>query len=234
MTGARPSLQHEGSRARPQDGYTRFVNLMKFALPSMAFVIIVAVLFWPNFVSTGKQATDVVRDALTPAGLRNFAMESPVFVATDDQNRPYRLTATKARQIDRDATIVALDDPKAKIELTAGDHVRISARLGQFDRNRNRLTLSGDVNVFHSRQYRFRTAKATFDMKTNSAWGGSRVFAEGPKATIAAQGFLVIDKGMTVKFTGKTRVVLNLDREDLKNPSGNRDRVSAGMLELGQ
>lgn len=211
MTDAARSRQYREARARQRDGYTRFVNAMKFALPSLAFTIIVAALFWPNFVNTGKQAADVARDALTPTGLQNFTMESPVFVATDDRNRPYRLTATRARQVDHKATTVALDDPEANLELTGGVQVRIEAGRGRFDRNRNRLRLSGDVNVYHGSEYRFRTAEATFDMKSNTAWGGREVHATGPEATVAAQGFRIVDKGMTVIFTGKTRAMLRLD-----------------------
>lgn len=211
MTSASRSRRHREAPARRRDTYTRFVNLMKFALPSLAFVIIVAALFWPDFVNTGKQASDAARDALTPTGLRNFAMESPVYVATDDRNRPYRLTATKARQVSHKATTVALDDPEAKLELTGGVQVRIKADSGRFDRDRNRLMLSGDVNVYHGSTYRFRTAEATFDMKSNTAWGGRDVFATGPDATVAAQGFLIVDKGMTVIFSGKTKATLRLN-----------------------
>ena len=212
MTVPGRSRRHRTARARQRDGYTRFVNLMKFALPSLAFTIIVAALFWPQFVSTGKQASDVARESLTPSGLRNFTMESPIYVATDDRNRPYRLTATRARQVDREATTVALDDPEATLELTGGVQVRIAADRGRFDRAGNRLTLSGDVNVYHGGGYRFRTEEATFDMTSNTAWGGRAVHVEGPETTVAAQGFLILDGGMTVKFTGKTRATLRLDR----------------------
>ena len=211
-------LRREGDgRARPRDGYTRFVSTMKFALPSLAFAIIAAALFWPNFVSTGKQATDIARDSLTPTGLRNFTMESPVFVSTDDRNRPYRLTATRARQVDHKATTVVLDAPEAKIVLDGGVQLRIEAEQGRFDRDSNRLTLTGNVNVFHGRNHRFRTAEATIDMKNNRTWGRREIHATGPEMTVAAEGFAIDDKGMTVRFTGRTRATLHLDRADLKD-----------------
>lgn len=219
---------------RPRDRYTRFVNTMKFALPSLAFVIIIAVLFWPSFMSTGQQAKEVARDTLTPKGLRNFEMDAPVYEATDDKNRPYRLTATKARQTSRTSTMVTLDDPKANIKLADGDRVKISARVGKFDRKKNRLTLSGDVNVHHDRNYSFRTARATIDMKSKAAWGQKQVYASSPKATVSAQGFRIINNGSTVIFTGKTKVVLNLDKQDLKDMSGNERQKPEGARGSGQ
>lgn len=233
MTEAGPRRYRE-ARVRQRDGYTRFVNAMKFALPSLAFVIIVAALFWPNFVNTGKQARDVALDALTPAGLRSFSMEAPVFVATDDRNRPYRLTATRAHLVDHKATTVALDDPEAKIELAGGVLVRIEAIHGRFDRDSNRLTLSGDVKVDHGSDYRFRTAEATFDMESSTAWGVRRVVANGPETIVAAEGFRITDKGMTVIFTGKTRATLRPNRA---NPNGVPAGSAAGPatpLEFGQ
>ncbi len=235
MTDTSRSRRRREGPARQQDAYSRFVNAMKFALPSLAFLMIVAALFWPNFVNTGKQAGDVARDALTPSGLRNFAMEAPVYVATDDRNRPYRLTATRARQVNhKTATEIALDDPEATLELGGGVRVRIEAKNGRLDRDRNRLTLSGDVNVHHGRNHRFRTAEATIDMKTNSAWGGRAVHATGPETTVAAQGFLIVDRGMTVMFTGKTRAILRLDRKGPEDFSGESAGEPATMRGLGQ
>ena len=220
--------------ARPRDRYSRFVNTMKFALPSLAFVLIVAALFWPTFVSTGKQAKDVARDALTPTGLRNFEMEKPVYEATDERNRPYRLTATKARQTSRNAALVTLDDPKAKFRLEGGDHVQISARVGKFDRTKNKLTLIGDVNVHHDRNYSFRTSEATFDIKGKSAWGTKPVYASTPKATVTAEGFRIMDKGATVIFTGKSKVVLNVDSQDMKEMTGGNRQTPEGARRSGQ
>lgn len=234
MTDAGRSRRLREARARQRDAYTRFVNAMKFALPSLAFVMIVAALFWPNFVDTGKQARDVARDALTPTGLRNFAMEAPVYVATDDRNRPYRLTATRARQVNHRTTTIALDNPEAVLELSGGVRVRIEADIGRFDRNRNRLTLSGDVKVYHGRNHRFRTAEATVDMKTKTAWGGRDVYATGPETTVAAEGFLIADRGMTVMFTGKTRAVLRPDRKRGKAHSGEGAGAPATMRGFGQ
>ena len=234
MNAASQSRRLPDTRARPQDAYTRFVNTMKFALPSLAFVMIVAALFWPNFVNTGKQAGDVARDALTPTGLRNFAMEAPVYVATDDQDRPYRLTASRAHQVNHKTTTIALDDPEAMFELGGGVHVRIEARNGRFDRDRNRLKLSGDVTVHHGGNHRFRTAEATIDMKTNTAWGGRDVYATGPESTVTAQGFLIVDRGMTVMFTGKTRAMLRLDRKGSGDLSGGSAGEPATMRGLGQ
>ncbi len=206
--------------ARPRDAYTRFVTLMKLALPGLAFLIVVAAVFWPQFVRTGTEAAESAGAAPTAAGLRNSAMEAPVYVATDDSNRPFRLTALRARDISGNGRIVALDRPQAKLRLADGDHVSVRAREGRFDRSDRRLTLFGEVDLEHGGGYRFRTAEATLDMKTNTAWSGQAVRAAGPEATVAAEGFLTVDRGQTVMFTGRTRAILRLADESPKGADG--------------
>jgi lipopolysaccharide export system protein LptC len=60
------------------------------------------------------------------------------------------------------------------------------------------------------------------NLKDKSAWGDKPVYAKGPKATVQSQGFKVVDNGQTVIFTGKAKVVLNLDKQDMKDLSGER------------
>lgn len=234
MTGARQPQRQREARARQRDAYTHFVNTMKFALPSLAFLIVVAVLFWPNLVSTGKQAVDIARDSLTPGGLRNFSMEGPVFVATDDRNRPYRLTATEASQVNHTATVISLKEPQAEIELSGDGHIRISALSGRYNRKKNQLALAGDVNFSDDRKFSVRTAEATIDLEKKAVWSKSPVVAEGDRGTVAAQGFEVVDRGMTVIFTGRTKVVLSADGEAPRALPRQSNGMSAGISGSGQ
>ena len=56
----------------------------------------------------------------------------------------------------------------------------------------------------------------------NRAWGDKPVIAHGPKGTIEASGFRVEDKGQTIIFTGKAKVLLRLDEQDMKDMGGTR------------
>ncbi|MCW5774283.1 MAG: hypothetical protein KIT16_21755, partial [Rhodospirillaceae bacterium] len=61
----------------------------------------------------------------------------------------------------------------------------------------------------------------------NRAWGNRPVVAHGPKGTIESQGFRIEDKGQTIYFTGKTRVTLRLDSQDMKDMTGDSARKGA-------
>jgi lipopolysaccharide export system protein LptC len=74
--------------------------------------------------------------------------------------------------------------------------------------------------VFHDANYTFRTERAIVDTEKKLAWGDKPVVATGPKGTIESKGFRIIDKGATIIFTGKTKVLLHLDDQDMKDITG--------------
>jgi lipopolysaccharide export system protein LptC len=207
---------------RAHDRYSRFVGFAKFVLPGIACMLLLTSVFWPNFSGTKKHIERTVKDSFSPDAFRNFEMLSPTYFSTDENNRPYQLNAKSARQLDRNSDDVNLVSPKARIRLKKGNWVSVSAHNGMYSQKKQLLTLSGNVYLLHDANYTFRTEKATVNLKEKSAWGDKPVFAKGPKATIRAQGFRVIDNGQTVIFTGKAKVVLNLDKQDMKDLSGER------------
>jgi lipopolysaccharide export system protein LptC len=203
-----------------RDGYSNFVGWMKLALPTSAFLIIMLVILWPNFTGTKKQVANITRDSFDASLLRNFEMLAPVFFGTDEKNRPYRLRARKARQSKTKASIVSLEEPRANLKLDKGKGLIVSAKSGKLDQKKNVLQLRGNVNIYHDANYTMRTQLMTVNLKDREAWGSKPVSVRGPKAKIDAQGFRILDKGQTVIFTGKTRVVLNMDKQDMREITG--------------
>lgn len=218
-----PSMPKQLARLRRQpnsDGYSYFVGWMKLALPLSAFLIIMVVILWPNFSGTKTQVANITRDSFDSSLLRNFEMLAPVFFGSDEKNRPYRLQARTARQSKNSASIVSLDEPRAKLKLEKGNGVIVSAKNGLLDQKKKILKLSGNVNIYHDANYTMRTQLMTVNLQDREAWGTKPVSVRGPKANIDAQGFRIMDKGQTVIFTGKTRVVLNMDKQDMREMTG--------------
>lgn len=205
---------------RARDRYSRFVGMAKFVLPGIACLLLLSAVFWPNFSGTKRHIERTVKDSFSPSAFRNFEMLSPTYFSTDEQNRPYRLNAKSARQLDRTSDNVNLVAPKARIRLKKGNWVSVTARSGLYSQKKQLLTLTGNVYLLHDANYTFRTEQATVNLKDKSAWGNKPVFAKGPKASVQSEGFRVIDNGQTVIFTGKAKVVLKLDKQDVKDLSG--------------
>lgn len=220
MDGNAPGtgLEHLPKRVRKRSVgvYSRFVGMMKYLMPVLAVVLLAAVFFWPQFISTKKQATNSVLQTFKPDDLNNFQMVAPNFVGTDDKNRPYRVTAELARMENRDSDIIKLQKPKADITLENGQWIAVTARDGVFHQKDKQIELIGDVNVYHDAGYTFKTEYAHIDVTNGTAEGNKPVAASGPKGTLTAEGFKITDKGKTVVFTGKSRVVFNVNDQDTK------------------
>lgn len=208
---------------RPRlDRYSRLLGLAKIVLPASGLGLLAVALLWQDIMPSAVSKGGVPRLGLE--ALRQHEMSAPKFVGTDDKNRPYQVEAKSARLANAKSDTVILDRPKASATLESGSWVAVTSRTGEFNQKTRVIVLNGDVEVFHDANYTFRTEQATFDTTKNRAWGDRPVVAQGPKGTIESQGFRIEDKGQTVIFTGKTRVLLKLDSQDMKDMTGQRKR----------
>lgn len=199
------------------DRYSFFVFIMKFILPGLAIVTLAIALLWPTLNQAQKTIRDSAKIKVSPDQIKNFEMLAPKLVGTDKDNRPFRISAKSARQASAKADSVTLIEPKANMTLEKGRWVALSAKRGVYSQKKKTLHLSGNVNLYHDANYTFKTEDAIVDMNGRNAWGNKPVSGSGPSATIHAQGFRTYDRGGRVVFTGKSRVVLYLGKNNLGN-----------------
>ncbi len=198
--------------------YSRLVGLAKVVLPGTGLAILAVALLWQDIVP--QAITKRIAPAIGLESLRQHEMSAPKFVGSDEKNRPYQVEAKSARLAHAKSDIVILEQPKASVTLESGNWVAVTSRDGEFNQKTRMISLVGDVYVFHDANYTFRTERATVDTEKKRAWGDKPVVATGPKGTIEAKGFRIEDKGATIIFTGKTKVVLHLDDQDMKDITG--------------
>ena len=84
--------------------------------------------------------------------------------------------------------------------------ITIQAKNGNF-LNQNNIVLENDV-VFKSDKFKIYSSKVLFDKKNQTAYSknDSTFVSEG--TTIKSKGFEIIDKGNTIQFYGKTKIIL--------------------------
>jgi len=84
--------------------------------------------------------------------------------------------------------------------------ITIQAENGNF-LNQNNIVLENDV-VFKSDKFKIYSSKVLFDKKNQTAYSkkDSTFVSEG--TTIESKGFEIIDKGNTIQFNGKTKIIL--------------------------
>ncbi len=96
-------------------------------------------------------------------------------------------------------------NPKFTIN-NANEIITIQAEKGNF-LNKNNIVLENNV-VFKSDKFKIYSSKVLFDKKNQTAYSkkNSTFISEG--TTIESKGFEITDKGNTIQFNGKTKIIL--------------------------
>lgn len=202
----RPILE---TRARPRHtgSYSRFVQMMKVLLPSAAVLLIVLIMVWP-YLRTEDLRFRLSFAAMIADQTEDPSMVNPRYLGIDKDNQSYSITADLARKLEKGSMSVELEMPKADITLEDGTWLVLTAKNGVFQRSQKTLNLAGAVNLFHDSGYEFRTSEARIDLEKGIADGAAAVRGQGPFGDLKAEGFRLLDKGKTILFTGKSRMVI--------------------------
>ena len=96
-------------------------------------------------------------------------------------------------------------NPKFTIN-NANEIITIQAEKGNF-LNNNNIVLENNV-VFKSNKFKIYSSKVLFDKKNQTAYSkkNSTFISEG--TIIESKGFEITDKGNTIQFNGKTKIML--------------------------
>jgi lipopolysaccharide export system protein LptC len=175
--------------------YTRFVGIMKRALPLGAAALLAAVLAY----SLQPRLQDGKRVAMTFQKLgfninHDLMMTKPKLTGVDGNGNPYVVTAEDAIQDAHDSKRAQLRKVEADLTTKSGTWVNLTATHGLLDDTRARLWLSGIIDVFSDNGYEAHTTAASIDMNTGSVVGNKFVWGQGVFGTFHADKFW-IDRG---------------------------------------
>ena len=170
-------------------------------------LLIALILVWP-YLKTEDIRFRISFAALTADQTEDPSIVNPRYIGIDKDNQSYSITADLARKLAQGSMSVELEMPKADITLEDGSWLVVTAENGVFKRTEKTLNLIGAVNLYHDSGYEFRTAKARIDLAKGIADGDTPIRGQGPFGDLQAEGFRLIDKGKTIIFTGKSKLVL--------------------------
>ncbi len=205
----RARLPAMSNRQRPRDlrWYSRFVQMMKVLLPAVAALLVVLILVWPYLRSEDLRFR-LSFAALTAGETEDPSMVNPRYLGIDGENQAFSITADLARRLAEGSSAVELEMPKADITLSDGTWLVVTAQSGVYKQIKKTLELTGAVNMFHDSGYEFKTSKARIDLEKGLAEGDAAVKGQGPFGDLSGEGFRFIDKGKTIIFTGKSKLVI--------------------------
>lgn len=188
--------------------HAKRIAQLRIVLPVLALLLLTAVFIWP--VAAGRRLIAMPPAPATP----QLSMDNPRFTGTDEQNRPFTLSATRATQQPQDLMQLDLVAPQAQMTGTDGQPVNGTASVGRFDQSKKRLWLGGTVQLEQKNPQsgdilHFNTTELFADLSAHTVWGNQPARLTGGFGTIEGQGFQVFDGGKVLLFTGPSRAILN-------------------------
>jgi lipopolysaccharide export system protein LptC len=172
--------------------YSRFVGVMKRALPAAAFAVIAAVL---AFFFVARQPTKLSMTYEKLGSIENdLAMIKPRLTGTDGEGNPFVITADAAIQDANNPKKARLRKVEADLALDKNGWVNADAANGVVDMRAGSLELGGGINVFSDAGYALHSQSASLDLNKWIMHGHSEVTGQGPMGTMRADQFLY-DRG---------------------------------------
>jgi lipopolysaccharide export system protein LptC len=221
--GRPPMLQATrdwGARARATirqtKRYSRFVTIMKRALPLAAVALLAAVLVYA--LQPRQESRQRVAMTFERLGIVNddLAMMKPRLTGTDDEGDPYVVTAEQAIQDKRDSRRAALKTVEGDVTLKDGSWITTLAPAGVLDARRRHLALDGAISVYSDSGYEIHTTAANVDMRTAIITGNHAVAGQGPMGTFRADRFRIDRRARMVFLYGNVHMII--DHKIAKHP----------------
>ncbi len=186
---------------------SRFVGVMKFALPTIAALLVAAVVIWSGTATRDEgfrlSFATGQGEATPEPGMTNAR-----YMGTDSRDRPFVITARRADITPEDPDTIVLHTLQADLTLEDGAWITLSARSGVYHRRLETLTLEGPVSLFSDRGFEFNAQSAEVDLAGGSVSSDRPVSGQGPLGLLDAGGFRVIDEGRRLFFTGGVKLVV--------------------------
>jgi len=199
--------------------YSKFVSAMKIGLPVAAGILLLMVVVLPQFREDDERFR-IGMSLIKGSETDTLSMTNARYYGTDDKGQPYSVTAEGVRQRTSDDKSIDLVTPKAQINLSNGTVLAAGASTGLYDRDNQKLDLSGKVTVSQQDGNQLHTSAAVIMLKEGTAKGRAPVDAEGSFGTMhAAGGFDLSERDRVVFFHGPGRMTLNPDAKASSKPA---------------
>ncbi|MEQ8349333.1 MAG: LPS export ABC transporter periplasmic protein LptC [Sneathiellaceae bacterium] len=200
-------IQRGGAAAlRVATRRSRFVNLMKIALPGLAMLLTVAVLAWPQL----RRTTDEFRLSFSSLEADNGAltMAKARYHGVDAKGQPYVVTADSATQDLQDRDRIDLTNLTADITTNQGEWFTLSSDSGIYREDTQRLFLAGNITIFTDLGYEFHGDRADVDLDAGTVASDDMVWGQGPFGLIQAEGLRAYDGGDRIRFIKNVHTTL--------------------------
>ena len=228
----RDATDERQRQMRNADNYSRFVDIMKVALPVTAAAI-VAVVAFVSIAANNSDGRFIIN--LIPNLQNDLQMLQPRITGFDAQNRPYTVTADSAVQDPDNADLVQLKTLDGTLMPAAGDSqpekplVTLSANDGVLNSKTQLLDVAGNVVVVSRDDYTVTTEEASIDIDTRTVVGDVPVEANGPSGRVTADRFTLLNEGDIIIFEGRVKTYIDPAKTNGTTEAAGSDEAAAAV-----
>ncbi|SDB51289.1 LPS export ABC transporter periplasmic protein LptC [Bauldia litoralis] len=187
--------------------HSRLVSVLKFALPGIALVGILAFL---GFVQFAPAPDDAV---ITLSGINveseSVTMQTPHISGFDGTKRAYEVRAARAIQDLGNPKIVTMEEIVAQLRMDDGETAHLTATTGTYDDDTKQMVLSKGIALKTTNGYEANLEDAQVDIEKSHMTTGKPLTITTSQAKIEANAmefrdngkFVMFKNGVTVFFT---------------------------------
>jgi lipopolysaccharide export system protein LptC len=203
--------------SRPSRRYSQIVDLLRFLLPATALLLIILVIAWPQVI--GRYGSLILptfaRGLVDRADV--MRMHQPRYVGRTGDAEPYEVTAVSAYLDPTQPNQIYLDQLAADLATASDLQMHLTAVTATYDRAREKLDLTGGIEVVTSDGYQFQTESAHINLRLGRVIGQGPVAGQGPAGQLSAERFAISDGGKLLRFDGRVKMLLQPPRGKGRN-----------------
>jgi lipopolysaccharide export system protein LptC len=192
--------------------HSRFVRLLRFAIPA-GIAAIIAIILVATFFNPFRliAAFPIDPGKISLSGTK-IVMELPRLSGFTTDSRPYEVTARAAAQDLTKPDILELKDVNARAELKDGQHVTITSPNGVYDTKGELLRLKDHITVNSSSGYVAHLSEATVNTTSGNIVSENPVELQLPNGLLNANRLEVTENGALILFSGGVEMTVNPDQ----------------------
>lgn len=186
--------------------YTRFVSVMKWALPAIAVCLLALAFMLPGFVEQPDAISFNYKDVAVKD--QKLTMRNPKFLSSDEGNQHYVVTAESATQMDLNSKQITLVKLQADITLKNGQWLSLTAPTGLLDPDAEILDLEGGIEIFSDNGNQIYADNAHVNLKSHVIESPHGLKAHGPMGELVADRLVADQLNGTIRFEGNVKMTL--------------------------
>lgn len=190
--------------------YSRFVHMMRLALPAFALTITLIVVFYSVLLPSDRSSALRFFDLDAFEG--ELSMVNAHFAGLDIEDRYFEVIAAKAVRSEMDEKTIFLNKIDATVTKDKKMLMHFNAKQGTLRSRDSQLVIGPSVTISFPEGYQMVTAHTFADLNLGVIEGDKPIEGTGPVGIVRADSFRILNKDRIIRLEGNVRMSLDVSK----------------------